>query len=241
MAAISLPTPRPAPAPRVWEPLKIWRRQLAARLMRRRVTARNFTIISNDCWAGMAYEELGMRYDTPFVGLFLVLDDYMRLLRNLKLYCASQVEFAAQSRHEEINAWREVIRKPYPIGVLGGDVEVQFLHYASREEAAAKWTRRAQRIHWDNLFVKLCWHDGPRMESWLREFDELPFARKLALVPRDVSGTKSCVRLRDYTTDGSAQYWRAHLEFDIAAWLNTGVIQRASVMKPVDWMLYWHY
>jgi len=38
--------------------------------MRRRVTARDFTIISNDCFGGMAYEEMGMRYDTPFVDCF---------------------------------------------------------------------------------------------------------------------------------------------------------------------------
>lgn len=241
MAAVTLPAPRVAPTPRVWEPLKIWRRQLAARVMRARVTNRDFTIISNDCWAGMAYEELGLRYDTPFVGLFLTLEDYMQLLRRIRFYCESKMEFVARSRHEEINAWREVIRRPYPIGVLGGDVEVQFLHYGSREEAEAKWTRRAQRIAWDNLLVKICWHDDARMETWLREFDEMPFARKLALVPQDIPGLRHAVRLRDYTTDGSAQYWRSHLHCDVAAWLNSGTIRHPAWKQPLDWLLYWRY
>lgn len=241
MAAISLPTPRAAPRPRIWEPLKIWRRQLAARIMRRRVTARDFTIISNDCWGGMAYEELGRRYDTPFVGLFLMLEDYMRLLPRLRFYCESKIKFAPQSRHEEINSWRDTIQKPYPIGRLGGDVEIQFLHYASADEAEAKWTRRAARIHWNRLLVKMCWHDDPRMEEWLREFERLPFEHKLSLVPHQNPALKHSVVLRDYTTDGSAQYWSAHRHFDVAAWLNEGKIRRATGARVLDAMLYWHY
>ena len=182
-----------------------------------------------------------MRYDTPFVGLFLGLEDYMRLLRRLKFYCESRIEFASQSRHEEINAWRDLIQKPYPIGVLGGDVEVQFLHYASREEAEAKWARRAQRIHWDHLLVKICWHDDSRMEPWLREFAGMPFTKKLALVPRAILGLSEAVCLPDYTTDGTAQYWRSHLHFDVAAWLNTATLRPKSRTRPLDWLLYWHY
>src|SRR5688572_28828731 len=100
MAAVSLPTPCVTPKPRIWEPVKVWRRRLAARIMRRRVTNRDFTIISTDCWGGMAYEELGRRYDTPFVGLFLAIEDYLRLLRRPQFYCESRVEFVPESRHE---------------------------------------------------------------------------------------------------------------------------------------------
>ncbi|HWN95234.1 MAG TPA: DUF1919 domain-containing protein [Methylomirabilota bacterium] len=241
MAAITLPTPGTAPRPHVWEPLKVWRRRVAARWMRARVTNRDFTIISNDCFGGMAYEELGMRYDSPFVGMFLVPEDYMQLLRGLRRYCEEPIQFKAASRHSAINEWREVIRKQYPIGVLGGEVEIHFLHYAARDEAEAKWTRRAQRIHWDNLLVKICWHDDARMESWLGEFDGMPFSRKLGLVPHELPGLRSSVALRGYTTDGTAQYWIAHRHFDVAAWLNRGVIHRGSCGRLLDWLLYWHY
>ena len=209
--------------------------------MRQRVTTRDFTIVSNDCWGGMAYEELGRRYDTPFVGLFLMPEDYARLLPRLRFFCESQVEFTPHSRHEQINAWRESIGKQYPIGVLGGDIEIQFLHYASVEEAKEKWTRRAARIHWNRLWLKTCWHDDPRMEEWLREFEKLPFPHKLSLVPRRIHGLKHSVVLRHYTTDGSAQYWSAHRNFDVAAWLNEGTIRRFSGAHLLDAFLYWHY
>ena len=209
--------------------------------MRRRVTNRDFTIISNDCWGGMAYEELAMRYETPFVGLFLVIEDYMRLLRRPQFYCEGKMEFATQSRREEINSWREVIRKPYPIGVLNEDVEVHFLHYASRDEAETKWRRRVQRVHWENLLVKICWHDDERMAEWLREFDQMPFARKISLVPDESPGLRHAVVLRDYTTDGSAQYWSSHRNFDVAEWLNRGAVRRSGWTRGLDALLYWHY
>ena len=242
MAAISLPTPRVAPKPHVWEPLKLWRRRVAAQIMRARVTNRDFTIISNDCFGGMAYEELGMRYDSPFAGLFLVPEDYMQLLRNLRPCCEQPIRFKEYSRHERINAWRQnIIQRPYPIGVVGDDVEIHFLHYGNREEAEAKWTRRAQRIHWDNLLVKICWHDDERMASWLREFDAMPFERKLGLVPQEIPDVRSAVALRNYGTDGTWQYWSSHLHFDVAAWLNCGAIRRLTWTRALDWPLYWHY
>ena len=182
-----------------------------------------------------------MRYDTPFVGLFLVLEDYMQLLQRLRFYCEQPIQFKPESRHAQINQWREVIRKQYPIGVFGNDVEVHFLHYASREEATAKWTRRVQRIHWDNLFVKICWHDDERMETWLREFDAMPFARKLALVPRKIPDLSCAVPLRPYTADGTAQYWLSHRHFDVAQWLNRGAIRRLTCARALDAALYWHY
>jgi uncharacterized protein (DUF1919 family) len=87
----------------------------------------------------------------------------------------------------------------------------------------------------------MCWHDDPRMEEWLREFDELPFPCKLSLVPRPIPGLKHPVVLRDYTTDGSAQYWSAHRHFDVAAWLNDGTIRQATMACTLDALLYWHY
>jgi hypothetical protein len=79
------------------------------------------------------------------------------------------------------------------------------------------------------------------MENWLREFDKLAFAKKLSLVPHKISGLRSSVALRDYTTDGTAQYWSSHRHFDVAKWINRGVIHRASWARAPDWLLYWHY
>lgn len=240
MATITLPGTA-TPKPRAWEPLKIWRRKLAARLMQARVKSRDFTIISNDCFGGMAYEELGMRYESPFVGLFIVPEDYVRLLRALRPSIERPLQFRAESRHPRINQFRAEIQRAYPIGVMGDEVEIQFLHYPSQEAAADKWQRRARRINWSKLRVKMSWHEVPCIEDLLRDFDQLPLPGKLILVPQVIAGTRHCVALRDFSTDGTQQYWRAHRGFNVAAWLDQGDIRGATAGRLLDRVLYWHY
>ena len=46
------------------------REDLYCRSLRKKVKNKNFTIISNNCWAGGVYEDLRMEYNTPTVGLF---------------------------------------------------------------------------------------------------------------------------------------------------------------------------
>jgi uncharacterized protein (DUF1919 family) len=241
MAAITLPQPSGHAVPKLWEPLKVRRRLLAARVMRARVRMRDFSIVSNDCWGGMAYEELGMRYESPFVGLFIVPEDYIRLLRDLRKSVTGELTFRHTSRHPEINRWREQIQRQYPIGLIGDDVEVHFLHYKTEPEARSKWRRRAERILWDKLRVKMSWHDHPKIDAWLREFDGMDFSAKLILAPYTVGGTRHCVAHSDFSTDGTQQYWRAHKAFDVAAWLEAGTLKRYTLTRPLDWMLYWHY
>ena len=41
-----------------------------------------FTIISNNCYAGWVYRYFNLPYYTPTVGLFIMTDDYIKLLNN---------------------------------------------------------------------------------------------------------------------------------------------------------------
>ena len=51
---------------------------------RRRLKNKNFTIICDNCWAGKVYQELGLPYQTPFVGMFVFSPDYIKMLKNIK-------------------------------------------------------------------------------------------------------------------------------------------------------------
>ena len=65
----------------------------------------------------------------------------------------------------------------YPIGHLGGQVEIHFLHYYSEEEAAEKWYRRARRINWNNIVVFGMEQNLCTLED-IKAFDKLPYKRK---------------------------------------------------------------
>lgn len=189
----------------------------------------------------MAYEELAMRYLSPFVGLFVVPEDFVTLAGRLRPSLERAIEFRSESQHGYINVWREELRRSYPIGFLPGDVEVHFMHYRSMEEARVKWQRRVERVNWDKLRIKLSWHEYAGSEGALQRFEELPLDAKLILAPPQAVPRKRCVTLPDFSTDGTQQYWRAHKAFDVARYLDTGEIRHATASKLCAWLFYWHY
>ena len=67
---------------------------------RRRLKNKNFTIICDNCWAGKVYQELGLPYQTPFVGLFVFSPDYIKMLKNLKHYLSGNIplKFVKESK-----------------------------------------------------------------------------------------------------------------------------------------------
>jgi len=128
------------------------RKVLNRKLMYLRIKDKNFTIISNDCWGGEVYKDLGLEYTTPFVGIRLFAPCYIKLLKNIKGYIESPLTWISVSRYHSVNEERE--KRFFPIGLLKDDVEIHFFHEASEAQAQEKWNRRVKRINWDNLFIK---------------------------------------------------------------------------------------
>jgi uncharacterized protein (DUF1919 family) len=117
---------------------------------RKKLRKTDFSIICDNCIAGSIYHKLGLQYTTPTVGLFFYSEDYITFLENFEYYIRQPLKFIHTSKHPEANELRKTIH--YPIGILGNDVEIQFLHYKGEREAAEKWGRRTKRINFDNLF-----------------------------------------------------------------------------------------
>lgn len=160
------------------------------------------SIISSNCFAGRIMQDLGMQYNTPTLGLYFFADDYIEFLSNLKYYLTeAKLEFLDQSRYPLANERRKQWSHWYPIGLLGGKVEIQFLHYHSETEASEKWYRRAARVNWDNLFIigmeqNLC------TEDCIRAFDKLNFERKLFFSSKDLPDLKSNCFLELFAEQG---------------------------------------
>ncbi len=169
---------------------------------KKRIKSRDFTVISNNCWAGRLYQYLDMPYLSPTVGLYFFADDYIRFVTRLEHYMSLDLQFIALEESKYYNILKAKGELSVPIGVLE-DVEIIFLHYHSVSEAREKWTRRKQRIRWDNLYIKfskmnLC------TEEHLRAFDALSYPRKFMFVPenRDSYG---CAVLWKGPTDENGQ------------------------------------
>ncbi len=188
----------------------------------RKLKNNNFTIISDNCWGSKIYKDFNVRYNTPFVGLFMYSPCYIKLLKNLDYYLQSELYFIKESKYNINKELRK--QKWYPIGLLGNEIEIHFLHYKSEAEAENKWMRRKKRMNMDNIFVELS-DKELCTEEIVVEFDKLPFKHKVCFTAKNYPNIICAVQLKEYEDDGCIGdiYKDSYIvkrHFDIIDWLN---------------------
>jgi uncharacterized protein (DUF1919 family) len=187
------------------------------------ITVKDFTIISSNCWGGSVYEDLKLPYQTPTVGLFFYAPCFIELLKDLKTTISLPLTFVEASKYEDANVFRNESYK-YPIGKLGTDVEIHFLHYKTEAEAKDKWERRIQRIKWQNLFIACT--DRDRMtQDLMQAFDVLPYEKKVIFTGQPYTTIKSAHYLKAFKKDKIVgdlynQRYVVSQNFNIKEWLS---------------------
>ena len=185
----------------------------------------NFSIVSDDCWGGMIYQELGLPYNTPFVGMWVVKPDFLRMLKNLQSYLFCELTFKKDTN------------KDFPVGLLG-DVEIHFNHYAykSEEQVLELWKRRLSRFNHNKILIKFCVHDershqngGWKNIDLLNEFNAIEINKKICFTKDDYSQIGKYIWLKELT---NKEIWESHIEneysiskkyFNVIDWLNNGL------------------
>jgi len=129
---------------------------------------KDFTVISNNCWGGILYQDLGLPYQTPFVNMFMFADCYLKLVKNFNAYM--QIELQVSDRSRCLKQ-----RVTYPIGHLN-DVEIHFIHYTFQDPVIEMWNRRRDRISYKNLFFVLSERDGCEAHH-IHQFDLISYPK----------------------------------------------------------------
>lgn len=156
------------------------------------------SIISSNCFAGRIMQDLGMKYSSPTLGLYFWAPDYIEFLSHLRYYLTeAKLTFVEHSKYALGDLRRANWSHWYPIALLDGKVEIQFLHYHSEEEAAEKWYRRAKRINWDNLLIVGMEQNLCTLKD-IQAFDDLPFGKKAFFSSRNLPDVKSNIYLREF-------------------------------------------
>ena len=137
----------------------------------RKLQRSRLSIFSRNCFGGLISNMLGLQFRSPTVNMFFIENEFVRFLRALRVYMEETPIF------KEF-AWEQNLKRDYPVVTLG-NVEIHMNHYRDFDEAVKIWNRRKARINWYNLFVTICTED----EETLREFDALPFGKKVCFVP----------------------------------------------------------
>lgn len=167
---------------------KVWKRQHSIR-------NKYVTVISNNCWSGFMYQSCRLKYNSPFIGLYLYAPEYIALLRNLKHNLSQPLHFInhAQSKYKDI------VPPQYIIGVLGDTgIEIVFMHYHLEEEVLEKWNRRLKRINWDNMIVKFSDTDYGCTDALIEEFDKMPFEHKICFTAKTHPKCSSVITMPEF-------------------------------------------
>ena len=193
---------------------------------RKKVNARNqsklrnkdFSLIASNCNGAFILHDLGLKFNSPFVNLWIKPKHYVQLLSNLELYMNTDLEFIEE---EEIN---------YPVGKLL-NVIIYFQHYSSSEEALEKWNKRKERIDYNNLFVMFTERDGCTYSDLLA-FDALPFKEKVVFTKKIYPEIKSSVYIKGFENEDEVgnlfEYMPKKIgkkyydQFDYVTWFNSG-------------------
>lgn len=155
-------------------------------------------------------------------------DCYLTLLEDFESLISEPMRFTDKSRYAEINQARQDAPHKYPIGLIHGRIEIQFLHYQSETEALEKWERRLARMNFSNLAFKMCDRDGCT-DDHMKRFDALDRERKVFFLSRPRSWMKCGIHIPGFELQGELPSNLIDLEgahFDTARWINTGEISR---------------
>ncbi len=196
---------------------------IKGKINRLKINKDDFTIISNNCWGTFIYKKFGLPYQSPFVNLFMFADDYIELLENFSPEILNNLKFIDKrdSKYQKELAEDENLKDYYPIGILGGHLELHFLHYKSQEDALNKWKRRCEKINWDRLIFKFSDGDNCTYKH-LERFDNLKFKNKICFTSKEYRELKSVIYLDKFKDKERVRdEWKVfHRYYDIAKLIN---------------------
>jgi uncharacterized protein (DUF1919 family) len=192
-------------------------------LPRSKLKNTNFSIIGNNCFTGGIYHKFGLPYTSPTIWTYIFPDDYLRFLKNFDWYLKQPLNFLPSSQHAMSRRFTEITHRKYPIGLLGDDVEIHFMHYKTKKEVLEKWNKRVKRINFSNLFVVFSDGEEFRQEHYY-QFERLPYKHKIFLSSKQAEASKITVFVREcaesphvYDVTKNRKYEKY---WDVIKWLN---------------------
>lgn len=207
-----------------------FRKHLTIPRMRRKLRQTDFTLLSNNCFAGLFLHDLGLRFDTPTVNLFFRGTDFFDFLEHLDHYLSMPLE-------EISNSVPELAGLNYPVarisgGDVGKDIEIHFMHYTSFEEAETAWEKRKQRIHPDHLFAVWNYFESGD-EAMFARAQALPLKHKMIIVNHPVDKqeypdfrfVKGLTETADFFAD-KGFFGRPYDRIDLVGWINQGMEEK---------------
>ncbi len=187
---------------------------------RKKLKIKNLTIISNNCWAGIVSQYLGIKYYTPTIGLYFFSEEYIKFLERFDYYIKQKLEIIDT---KDSKYYDEMIKKNHKNAIVGklDDVEIVFLHMKTGKEAIEKWNKRVKRINKGNIIFKFCEQNECSSEH-IKRFENLPFKNKICFTTKEYPGYKSVIWFKDQVKNEEVvrDYYESHKYLNIIDYIN---------------------
>lgn len=183
-----------------WHLFSKWQIRILARRSFKGLQNRSFSVFANNCAAGFIYQDAGLPYLSPTVGLFFHSPCFIKLLKNFSVV-NHKLRFVISSKYPSANKSREKTGINYPIAIIGDDIEIHFLHYQSNEEAEEKWTRRLSKMDHNNLLFLFSVRELAT-DQHVKDFLALPFSNKLCFAAKNYGLTQNLIYFKEYEKEG---------------------------------------
>ena len=139
------------------------------------------TLITNNCWGGVIYNNYGMEFKSPTINLQILPEEFPDFCENLEWYMSKELTECKRlnmwHRKHLINMFQEIPK--CPLGRIG-DILVVFQHYESFEEAKEKWDERKKRVDYDSIGYLFHVKDE-RYSEYAREFINLKLPNSVCI------------------------------------------------------------
>lgn len=148
--------------------------------IQKRLINKSPTIIASDCLGGIIYHNLGLKFTSPTINLYINTKDFIVFVNNLKGFIDSEVIEVKDSNEK------------FPVGEIeynGQKITLNFMHYNSFEEAKEKWDERKKRIDYSNIYVTQIVVDATKED--IEAFDALPYKNKMMIVSKNHTNSEN--------------------------------------------------
>lgn len=175
----------------------------------------NPSIISSNCNGGIISHDLGLKFMSPTVNLWVKPNDFLKIMSNPRRYFSTEPI--------QVNSYLS-----YPVGKVC-DIEVFFQHYDTFDDARKKWVERSKRVDYNNMFFLLTERDGCTIND-IERFDAFSYENKVVFTHVPYLQYKSSFYIRGFEDNNECgilsdfrEGWRKRRyidDFDVVSFLN---------------------
>ena len=180
-----------------------------------RLKNKNPTLISSNCNGAFILHDLGCRFNSPTVNLYINASDFLKMISDPRKYFqAVPVEVKSSL--------------PFPVGRVE-DITVYFMHYSSFDDAKEKWIVRSARADLNHFYVMMTDRNGCT-EADVLAFDALPIKHKVIFTHKPYPEIKSAFYIPGFENNGEVGvlsdwkpgFWKRRWldDFDYVSFLN---------------------